>query len=155
VNARLKTRGKALVWVVRPAPGGHEVLLLERPSARGGGLHPVTGKSDARESPAETAAREAREETGLRGALIDLGYEHRFTAGKPGKRVVDWVERAFLLEVPAGTQPRLSEEHVAHRWVPLVEAGALLEWASHRAALERVAERVGAAEPGGQAAGLR
>lgn len=145
MNALPKVRGKALVWVVRPGPSGrgHEVLLLERPRNRGGGLHPVTGKADAREAPAQTAAREAREETGLTGALTDLGFEHRFTLAKPGKRPVDWVERAFLLLVPAGTEPRLSEEHVAHRWVALGEAVALLEWASHRESLERVEERLG------------
>ena len=145
VNAAPRVRGKALVWVVRPGRAGHEVLLLERPRLSGGGLHPVTGKSDAREPPAQTAAREAREETGLSGALTDLGFEHRFRAAKPGKRLVEWVERAFLLLVPAGTEPRLSEEHVAHQWVPLAEAGAFLEWAAHRESLQRVMEQLGRA----------
>ncbi len=142
MNAPPKVRSKALVWVIRPGPAGYEVLLLERPRDRGGGLHPVTGKADARETPAQTAAREAREETGLSGALTNLGFEHRFKAAKPGKRPVEWVERAFLLLVPGASEPRLSEEHVARRWVPLGEVGALLVWAAHRASLERVAEQL-------------
>ena len=144
MNAPSKVRGKALVWVIRPGPvpRSHEVLLLERPRHRGGGLHPVTGKADARETPAQTAAREAREETGLTGALTDLGFEHRFTAAKPGKQPVDWVERAFLLQVPAGSEPRLSEEHVARKWVALGEVAALLEWAAHRESLKRAVELV-------------
>lgn len=142
MSAPSKVRSKALVWVIRPGPAGYEVLLLERPRDRGGGLHPVTGKADPREAPAQTAAREAREETGLTGALADLGFEHRFTSTKPGKRPVAWVERAFLLLVPAGSEPRLSEEHVARKWVPLGEVGALLVWTAHRASLERVAEQL-------------
>ena len=145
MNAPRKVRGKALVWVIRPGSSGrgHEVLLLERPRHRGGGLHPVTGKADARETSAQTAAREAREETGLTGALTDLRFEHRFTEAKPGKRPVEWIERAFALLVAAGSEPRLSEEHVAHNWVPLGEVAALLEWAAHRESLELAAEQLG------------
>lgn len=139
-----KVRGKALAWVVRRGSARtSEILLLERPRARGGGLHPVTGKAHHGETPAQCAAREAREETGLAGVLTDLAYEHRFIVERPGKRPVEWVERAFLLEVEDGAEPRLSEEHVSHRWVPLGEAGALLEWAAHRASLELVRARVG------------
>jgi 8-oxo-dGTP pyrophosphatase MutT (NUDIX family) len=145
VSAPPKVRGKALVWVTRPGPlpHGHEVLLLERPRDRGGGLHPVTGKADGRETPAQTAAREAREETGLSGALTDLSFEHRFIAAKPGKRPVEWVERAFLLEVPAGSEPRLSEEHVARKWVALGEVAAFLEWAAHRESLALLVDLLG------------
>ena len=138
-----KVRGKALVWVVRRGPSeAPEVLLLERPRGRGGGLHPVTGKAHHGETSAQCAVREAREETGLRGVLTDLGYEHKFIDERPGKRPVEWVERAFLLEVAPGAEPRLSEEHVSHRWVPLGEAGAMLEWAAHRSSLELMRARV-------------
>jgi 8-oxo-dGTP pyrophosphatase MutT (NUDIX family) len=154
VNVPPKHRGKALVWVVRPGPPdrGREVLLLERPRDRGGGLHPVTGKAEPRETHAQCAAREAREETGITGPVSELGFEHRFVSAKPGKRPVEWTERAFVLEVPAGTEPRLSEEHVAHRWVPLGEAAAFLGWAAHRTAFERLVERLGEGQP---SAGLR
>ena len=67
-----RVRLKALVWILRPGPSGPQVLLLERPERRGGGEHPVTGKADAGESAAACAQREALEETGLNGALVDL-----------------------------------------------------------------------------------
>jgi 8-oxo-dGTP pyrophosphatase MutT (NUDIX family) len=130
-----KVRSKAMVWVVRPGPGGLEVLLLERPRARGGGFHPVTGKANRGETPAQTAAREALEETGLSGALDDLGFEHRFPASKGN---LEWVERAFQLTVAAGQEPSLSDEHIGCRWVTPSEAVALVQWSSHRAALERL-----------------
>ena len=54
---------KALVWVLRPSKGGAEVLLLQRPARRGGGLHPVTGKAEEGEEPLAAASREVLEET--------------------------------------------------------------------------------------------
>ena len=150
-----RTRHKALVWVVRPVaasrarlaaadlavppgPGpvlAPEVLLLQRPDGRGGGLHPVTGRAERGEAPLVTAAREAREETGLDGALHDLGFLHEFTATRPGKRETRWIEHAFLLAVAPGSEPTLSGEHIAARWEPGPEVPALLEWAAHREAL--------------------
>jgi 8-oxo-dGTP pyrophosphatase MutT (NUDIX family) len=124
-------RRKALVWVLRPAAGGAEVLLLLRPARRGGGLHPVTGKADGAESFAAAAAREVEEETGLSGPLVDLRFAHQFEV--PGRGAFS--EAAFLLSAPAGVEPRLSDEHVGHRWVTPAAARALLEWAAHRESL--------------------
>jgi ADP-ribose pyrophosphatase YjhB (NUDIX family) len=101
-------RLKALVWIVRPSQGGPEVLLLQRPARRGAGEHPVTGKADPGESAIDCAAREASEETGLTGDL----------------------------RVPRDAEPRLSDEHVAARWVTPKEARAVLGWEAHREALD-------------------
>lgn len=131
----MRTRHKALVWIVRPAASGPEVLLLERPANRGGGLHPVTGKADRGETPRAAAVREAQEETGLGGVVRDLGFRHEFVAARPGKKETRWIEHAWLLSVPAGSEPVLSDEHVAAHWVPGPEATALLTWAAHREAL--------------------
>lgn len=127
-----KVRTKAMVWVCRPAAGGGgvEVLLLERPARRGGGFHPVTGKAEPGEAPHEAAAREALEETGLMGPLVDLGFRHEFAAGR-----TQVVELGFLLRVPAGAEPVLCDEHVAAAWVAPQEAVARLRWDAHRAAL--------------------
>ena len=138
-----RTRHKALVWIVRPAarsplregPDAPEVLLLERPETRGGGLHPVTGKANRGERPEAAAEREVREETGFAGELRDLGFHHEFVAARPGKKETRWVEHAWLLSVPAGSAPQLSDEHVAARWVPAPDAAAVLEWAAHRETL--------------------
>src|ERR1700737_5317586 len=98
-------RLKALVWIIRPGPNGTQVLLLERPERRAGGDPPVTGKADPGESPASAAGREAFEETGLRGELVDLGYAHRYR-GRRG----EFEEHAFLLRVSPDAPPVLSDD---------------------------------------------
>ena len=125
-------RLKALVWIVRPGSGGRpEVLLLERPRRRGGGEHPVTGKADPGEVPLACAEREAREETGLRGELSELGIVHRYKGAKGA-----FEEHAFLLRVPKRAEPELSTEHVSFRWAPPDEARSALHWKVHRETLD-------------------
>ncbi|HZR09717.1 MAG TPA: NUDIX domain-containing protein [Myxococcales bacterium] len=119
------------MWIVRPGPSGPEVLLLERPTGRGGGEHPVTGKGERGETAAECAGREAFEETGLRGELVDLGYAHRYRGEKGA-----FEEHAFLLRVPEGATPSTSDEHVAFRWVAAREARSAVRWPTHAKALE-------------------
>jgi 8-oxo-dGTP pyrophosphatase MutT (NUDIX family) len=127
---------KALVWILRPAARGPEVLLLQRPERRGGGWHPVTGKGDKGEDITATATREAFEETGLRGVLEELGLRHQFAGNRR-----DFEEHAFWLRVEEGAAPRLSDEHVAHRWADPDEALAAVQWPNHRAALALALER--------------
>lgn len=128
-----RPRDKALVWIIRPGAGGPEALLLQRPPHRGGGWHPVTGKADRGESPELAAAREAREETGLSGPLVDLRWAHAFET--PRGPVI---EHCFLQRVAGSAEPRLSDEHVAHRWLSLEEAWEALEWDAHRHTLRLV-----------------
>ena len=116
-----------MVWIVRPGP---EVLLLRRPSGRGGGEHPVTGKADEEESPAACAEREAREETGLRGELVELSFMHRY---QDKRRDIE--EHAFLLRVPRGSEASLSAEHISARWASPAEAQKAVQWDAHREAL--------------------
>src|SRR5260221_5684790 len=131
----LHSRGvrlKALVWIVRPGAGGRlEALLLERPERRGGGEHPVTGKADAGEAPLACAEREALEETGLRGDLVELGLVHRYRGAKG-----DFEEHAFLLRVGKRDEPVLSSEHVGFRWATPEEAREAMHWKAHREALD-------------------
>lgn len=129
-----RIRVKALVWVLRDGPGGPEALLLRRPPARGGGWHPVTGKADRDEAPEAAAAREAREETGLGGPLLDLRWSHAFETPRG-----PMVEHSFLLRAARDARPRLSEEHVEFLWAPIDEARSKLEWDAHRRSLELAA----------------
>jgi 8-oxo-dGTP pyrophosphatase MutT (NUDIX family) len=121
-------RLKALVWILRPdGVRGPQVLLLERPKRRGGGLHPVTGKADRGESARACAEREAHEETGLAGPMRELGHAHRFR---------QFEEHAFAMTAKSGAEPTLSDEHVGHRWVAPAVALAAVEWPAHRESLE-------------------
>ncbi len=124
-------RTKALVWVVRPGDDAPEVLLLQRTPKRGGAWHPVTGKADKDEAPDKAALREALEETGLHGTLQDLRWAHAFETDRG-----PMLEHCFALHVRMGSEPKLSDEHVAHRWVPLAAAKRELEWPSHLHSLD-------------------
>jgi 8-oxo-dGTP pyrophosphatase MutT (NUDIX family) len=115
------------------------VLLLQRPPRRGGGFHPVTGKAEEGEPIAKAAAREAREETGLTGELVDLGFEHEFVSSN-GKR---FREHAFLLRVPpAARAVELSDEHDGFAWVAPAAARSAVSWPAHRESLELALTRL-------------
>jgi len=116
---------------VRPGAQGPEVLLLERPVRRGGGEHPVTGKAHEGEKAAACASREALEETGLEGELVELDHTHRYQ----GRKNL-FEEHSFLLRVPRGSTPVLSDEHISFRWVSPDEASKVLHWKAHREALD-------------------
>jgi 8-oxo-dGTP pyrophosphatase MutT (NUDIX family) len=120
-----------LVWILRPGSAGPEVLLLERPSRRGGGEHPVTGKAHAGEKAAACARREAFEETGLEGELVELGHAHHYQ----GRKNL-FEEHSYMLRAAKGAHPILSDEHIRFRWVTPDEALAALHWKAHKDALE-------------------
>jgi lipoyl(octanoyl) transferase len=128
---------KALVWVLRPGKGGAEVLLLQRPPRRGGGLHPVTGKAEDVEEALAAAAREALEETGLEGALTELGFVHEFTTHKG--RLAE--EHAFLLLAEPRAQVRISDEHDGFVWLDAEAARGAVSWQAHRDSLELALEK--------------
>ena len=91
----------------------------------------MTGKADGAETARACAVREALEETGLRGEIVDLAYAHRYR-GRKGL----FEEHAFLLRVPAGAQPNLSDEHVGYRWASASEARSAVRWNAHAKALD-------------------
>jgi 8-oxo-dGTP pyrophosphatase MutT (NUDIX family) len=91
----------------------------------------VTGKADPGETAKACAEREALEETGLRGELVELKYAHRYR-GRKG-RVFE--EHAFLLRAGPDAMPTLSDEHVGFRWAAAKDALAAVGWPAHREAL--------------------
>ena len=91
----------------------------------------MTGKADPRESAAACAAREAFEETGLRGELVDLRYVHRYRGQKGA-----FEEHAFLLRAGSDATPATSGEHDGYRWASPQEADAAVRWPAHKRALE-------------------
>lgn len=113
------------------------MLLLQRPSRRGGGLHPVTGKAEDGEEPLAAAAREALEETGIEGSLTDLEFVHQFTTHKG--RLAE--EHAFLLLAEPRAEVRISDEHDGYVWVDAAAAREAVTWKAHRESLELALEK--------------
>ncbi|AKQ65774.1 Octanoate-[acyl-carrier-protein]-protein-N-octanoyltransferase [Myxococcus hansupus] len=97
------------------------VLLVRRRPERGGFWQVLTGRLEAGESPAQAAARELEEETGLRLPLVDLAYRHAFALGEAlPPQLVE--ENGFAVHVPPDANVRLSAEHDAFEWVDVPTA---------------------------------
>ena len=126
----LKIPRSVLVVIHTPAL---DILLIERADFPGF-WQSVTGSQEDGETFAETAAREALEETGIdaaqHGGVRDLRFEnvygiyprwrHRYPPEVTHNR-----ERCFALCVPDRITPTLSpREHVAYVWLPAAEAAA-------------------------------
>lgn len=95
---------------------GQEVLLIRR---RDNGVWDVPGGGKhLLETPAQTARRELREETGLSvGPLQKLGtWEHRHTY--PDGNVVDWTTYVFIAAY-AGGEAQARDDAAEVQWWPL------------------------------------
>jgi len=153
--ARYK-RPESVLVVVHTRTG--KVLLLRRTD------HPefwqsVTGSMEwGDERPAETAARELREETGINvapEALTDWQVQQRYEIFpefryRYAPDVHENTEHFFSLSLPAECAITLSPgEHSEYRWVPFEEAvERVLSWTNREALLQiRLAEALRGAAP--------
>ncbi|TAG05415.1 MAG: dihydroneopterin triphosphate diphosphatase [Betaproteobacteria bacterium] len=140
VNA-LKIPRSVLVIIHTPQ---RDVLLIERADFAGF-WQSVTGSQESGETFAETAAREALEETGIDaahyGGVRDLHYEnvysiyprwrHRYPVG-----VTHNQERCFAICVPQKITPMLApREHVAFEWLAADQAAKRVYSWSNAAAI--------------------
>lgn len=119
---------------------GPEFLVVLRSRERGGYWNLPAGGVEQGETPAEAAARELLEETGLDTTVaelgLDLGYEGRW----------GWIRlHAFSAVSPPGWEPVLEDEHVDHRWCPAEDALQVLAYEEPREAVRVVARRLGEA----------
>ena len=122
-----------------------ECLLLER-SRPAGFWQSVTGSLRSGETPAECAARELREETGLAGATLrDAAVVHEFPilpewCARYAPGVVTNREHLWHLELATREPVQLrAAEHVAYEWLTFERAIARVSSWTNRDAIERLA----------------
>ncbi|HLY85333.1 MAG TPA: NUDIX domain-containing protein [Gaiellaceae bacterium] len=137
--------GGVLVRTIR----GRPMVAAIRPRGRDGVWALPKGRIDEGESPAETALREVREETGVEGRLVEkLGdVRYVYTASwKSGERIFKVVS-FFLLRAGRGRIGEIEEamrvEVAEARWLPLEEAPQLLTHTGEREMAAKALERIG------------
>lgn len=131
-------RPESVLVVVYTRAG--EVLLLER-TRPPGWWQSVTGSLAPGETPADAAARELAEETGLCATgLLDMDLRARFPIhpdwrDRYAPDVTENLEHAFCLELPRRRPIRLEPgAHEAFCWLPAGEAVArATSWTDRRA----------------------
>lgn len=149
VTDRNFKRPESVLVVVYTRSGN--VLLLRRAD------HPefwqsITGSMEwGDEQPAETAARELREETGIAvapAALTDWKLQHRYEIfpqwrHKYAPGVTENTEHFFSLELPDEQAVTLSPgEHSEYAWAPFAEAlDRVFSWTNYEALLLLMQER--------------
>jgi 8-oxo-dGTP pyrophosphatase MutT (NUDIX family) len=131
-----------VVRVPDPArPAALELLLLRRAPGRPlpGLWQCVTGRLEPDERVALGALRELQEETGIGREAIEAFYDLDLVSQFHWS-TLDAVlsEVMFAVLVAAGTEPILSHEHVAARWVSLDEAVAMTIWPAYHEAIDRI-----------------
>jgi 8-oxo-dGTP pyrophosphatase MutT (NUDIX family) len=130
--------------VVRRLRGGWHVAAI-RPGGKSVWALPkgLIGES---ESPAETAAREVAEETGVEGRLVEKLGDVRYVYTWDGERIFKVVS-FYLFRYLRGKLGDIPPEHAhevdATRWLPLDEAPRLLAYKGEREMAERARELLG------------
>lgn len=133
-------------------PLGPEILVALTVIRGGQVLALPKGRMERGERPHETALRETREETGLRGALIapleEIAYHYhsREWGTRVSKRVA-----FFLMAYRSGSPAHHDDEVEAVRLVPLHEAERRLAYPGERRVMAAALAHLGGARAVGQA----
>ncbi len=129
-------------WIFRVADGGAvELLLIRRSTGRilPGLWQCVSGSIEPGERIAPAALREVEEETGFGAnrieAFFDLDLVNIFHEPSVDAVVMSAV---FAVRVRPGSEPVLSREHTAFRWLPLEVARREVVWPGYRTAIEHL-----------------
>jgi 8-oxo-dGTP pyrophosphatase MutT (NUDIX family) len=127
-------RGRAMVAAIRPQgkPAGTWAL--------------PKGNLDPGESPAETAVREVKEETGVDGRLVEKLGDVRYTYTRRGGLRVFKIVSFYLLRAGRGRIGEIDEamrvEVAEARWLPLADAPRLLSYGGEREMAKKALDRV-------------
>jgi 8-oxo-dGTP pyrophosphatase MutT (NUDIX family) len=119
--------------------GAHEIVVIvpTRRAADGSRVLALPkGHPDGRESSAEAALREVREEAGVQAEVVDSLGEVRYWYQRGGRRIAKVVE-FFLLRYVAGDVGDHDDEVEHARWVPAAEAAETLTYAGERDMVRR------------------
>jgi 8-oxo-dGTP pyrophosphatase MutT (NUDIX family) len=118
--------------VTRLAGDGREVVLGRRRRERDGVTWSLPKGTPADgETPAETALREVREETGLEVRIVDDVGDIHYRFVRDGRRI-DKTVRYFLMEATGGDLADHDHEFEEVRWFELGEAEALMTFPTER-----------------------
>ena len=125
---------------------GRWVFAAIRPAGKKPGLWALPkGQIDESERPEETAVREAAEETGAHGRVVEKLGDVRYVYTWDGERIFKVVSfyllrysRGRLGELPAETAHEVDEV----RWLPLEDAPRLLAYHGEREMAERALARL-------------
>jgi len=133
------------VWVFRIGPVESEILLLRRAAGRtlAGLWQGVSGLVEPGESIVDAARRELREETEIEGDAIEAFYHLDYIAEflwAPSDALM--ASAYFAARVRPGTEPVLSAEHDAMRWVSIEEAPAMAVWPAYREGIARIRDNL-------------
>jgi 8-oxo-dGTP pyrophosphatase MutT (NUDIX family) len=125
---------------------GRWVFAAIRPAGKKPGLWALPkGLIDEKEGPAETAVREAAEETGAQGRVVEKLGDVRYVYTWDGERIFKVVS-FYLLRYSRGRLGALPPE-TAHevdevRWLPLEEGPRLLAYGGEREMAAKAVEAV-------------
>jgi 8-oxo-dGTP pyrophosphatase MutT (NUDIX family) len=116
--------------------GGRPMLAAIRPQGKRAGVWALPkGLVDPGESPAETAVREVREETGVDGRLVEKLGDVKYVYTRDGERIFKIVS-FYLLRAGRGRIGEIDEsmriEVAEARWLPLEDAPRLLAYRGER-----------------------
>jgi 8-oxo-dGTP pyrophosphatase MutT (NUDIX family) len=129
-----KTRGRTMLAAITPRGKPEGFWALPK------------GNVDAGESPAETAVREVREETGIEARLLEKLGDVRYVYTRRGGLRVFKVVSFFLLRAGRGRIGEIDEsmriEVAEARWLPLEDAPRLLAYGGEREMAAKALERL-------------
>ncbi len=125
----------------------HLVLLRSDRVAYARGIwQVVTGRIEPGESARTAAERELREETGLASPDWVVFPEVATFYFEPTDQVI--LSPVLACVLPGTAEPVLSIEHVAHAWLPMAEAAALIPYPSQRWGMELVERHLASSSSG-------